>query len=131
MTAMHTDVLVTDSITKLGAEAAGRAAVAASHGGLYAAYLAAKLKLSGVILNDAGVGLDEAGIACLRYLDALSMAAAVIGHDSARIGRLPPKDARHGVPPPASDRDGVRTLPCRRRTTWFRGDQIRAAVRRR
>jgi len=86
MTAMHTDVLVTDSITKLGAEAAGRVAVAASHGGLYAAYLAAKLKLSGVILNDAGVGLDEAGIACLRYLDALSMAAAVIGHDSARIG---------------------------------------------
>jgi hypothetical protein len=86
MTTAHTDVRVTDSITKLGSEAAGRVAVAASHGGVYAAYLAAKLKLSGVILNDAGVGLDEAGIACLRYLDALSMAAAVIGHDSARVG---------------------------------------------
>jgi len=44
-----------DLLTELGAEAAGRVAVAASHGGLYAAYLAAKLKLSGVILNDAGV----------------------------------------------------------------------------
>lgn len=86
MTAAHTEVLVTDSITKLGSEAAGCVAVAASHGGLYAAYLAAKLKLCAVILNDAGIGLDEAGIACLRYLDALDMAAAVIGHDSARIG---------------------------------------------
>ena len=86
MTAAHADILVTDSITKLGADAAGRVAVAASHGGLYAAYLAAKLKLRGVILNDAGVGLDEAGIAGLPYLDALDMAAAVIGHNSARIG---------------------------------------------
>ena len=86
MTAAHSDILVTDSITKLGSDAAGRVAAAASHGGLYAAYLAAKLKLRGVILNDAGVGLDEAGIACLPYLDALHMAAAVIGHDSARIG---------------------------------------------
>src|SRR6266571_1524138 len=57
-----------------------------SHGGLYAAYLAAKLKLSGEILNDAGVGLDEAGIACLRYLDALSMAAAFFFHDTATTG---------------------------------------------
>src|SRR5260370_27623617 len=86
MTAAHTDVRVTDSITKLGAEAGGRVAVAASHGGVYGAYLAAKVKLSGVILNDAGVGRDGAGSACLPYLDALSMAAAVIGHDTARIG---------------------------------------------
>jgi hypothetical protein len=86
MTAAHTDILVTDSITKLGSDAAGRVAVAASHGGIYAAYLAAKAKLRGVILNDAGIGLDQAGIAGLPYLDALDMAAAVIGHDSARIG---------------------------------------------
>jgi hypothetical protein len=94
MTAAHGDILVTDSITKLGTKAAGRVAVAASHGGIYAAYLAAKLKVSGVILNDAGVGLDEAGIACLRYLDALDLAAAVIGHDSARIGDGPDMMAR-------------------------------------
>ncbi len=86
MTAVNADILVSDSITKLGLEASGRVAVAASHGGIYAAYLAAKLGLRGVILNDAGVGLDAAGIACLAYLDALGMAAAVIGHESARIG---------------------------------------------
>ena len=85
MSPPHTEILVTDSITKLGTQAAGRVAVAASHGGIYAAYLAVKLKVSGVILNDAGVGLEEAGIAGLRYLDALDLAAAVIGHDSARI----------------------------------------------
>ena len=86
MSDAHSEILVTDSITKLGAEAAGRVAVAASHGGIYAAYLAAKWKLRGVILNDAGIGLDEAGIAGLPYLDALGLAAAVVGHDSARIG---------------------------------------------
>src|SRR5260370_13012656 len=94
VTAGHRDVRVRERITKLGSEAAGCVAVAASHGGVYAAYLAAKLKLSGVILNDAGVGLDEAGIACLRYLDALDMAAAVIGHNSARIGHGPGMKAR-------------------------------------
>ncbi len=86
MSPAHSHILVTDSITMLGPEAAGCVAVAASHGGIYAAYLSAKLRLRGVILNDAGVGLDEAGIAGLAYLDALGMAAAVIGHDSARIG---------------------------------------------
>jgi hypothetical protein len=82
----HTDIAVTDSITKLGADAAGCVAVAASHGGIYAAYLAAKLKLRGVILNDAGVGLDRAGIAGLPYLDAIERAAAAVSHASARIG---------------------------------------------
>jgi hypothetical protein len=86
MNPADSDILVTDSITKLGPEAAGCVAVVASHGGIYAAYLSAKLRLRGVILNDAGVGLDEAGIAGLAYLDALGMAAAVISHDSARIG---------------------------------------------
>ena len=36
--------------------------MAASHGGVYAAYLAAVSKVRGVILNDAGLGLDRAGI---------------------------------------------------------------------
>jgi hypothetical protein len=86
MTPAPSEILVIDSITQLGGEAAGRVAVAASHGGVYAAYLAAKLRLRAVILNDAGVGLDQAGVGGLRYLDALDVAAAVVGHDSARIG---------------------------------------------
>jgi hypothetical protein len=79
-------ILVSDSITKLGAEAKGAVAVAASHGGVYPANLAAQLDLRGVILNDAGIGLDHAGIACLSYLEAIGMAAATVGHDTARIG---------------------------------------------
>ena len=39
-----------------------------------------------MILNDAGVGRDEAGIAALAYLDALGIAAATVSHESCRIG---------------------------------------------
>lgn len=80
------NLLVLDSVTVFGAEAHGRAALAASHGGVYAAYLAAKAGLKAVILCDAGVGRERAGIGGLDYLDQLGMAAAAIGHRSARIG---------------------------------------------
>jgi hypothetical protein len=78
--------LVTDSVTMLGADARGRAAIAASHGGIYAAYLAAKAGLKAVILSDAGVGRERAGIGGLAYLAAMGVPAAAIGHRSARIG---------------------------------------------
>ena len=78
--------LVTDSVTMLGADARGRAVIAASHGGVYAAYLAAKAGVKAVILSDAGVGRERAGIGGLAYLAALGVAAAAIGHRSARIG---------------------------------------------
>ena len=78
--------LVFDSVTVLPPNARGRAALAASHGGTYAAYLAAKAGLKGAILCDAGVGRERAGIGGLGYLDALGVAAATIGHRSARIG---------------------------------------------
>lgn len=79
-------MLVVDSITKLPPNAGGAVAIAASHGGIYPAYLAAAAGLRGVILHDAGVGLDEAGVACLAYLDPLGRAAATVAHTSARIG---------------------------------------------
>jgi hypothetical protein len=79
-------VLVVDSITKLPPDARGAVAIAASHGGVYPAYLAASAGLRGVILHDAGIGLDDAGIACLAYLDALARPAATVAHTSARIG---------------------------------------------
>jgi hypothetical protein len=78
--------LVTDSVTMLGADARGRAAIAASHGGVYAAYLAAKAGVKAVILSDAGVGRDRAGISGLAFLAAMGVPAAAIGHRSARIG---------------------------------------------
>jgi hypothetical protein len=80
-------VVVADSITRVAeAEARGAVIVNASHGGIYAAYLAAKLGAAAAIFNDAGVGRDRAGIAGLDYLQELGIAAATIGHDTARIG---------------------------------------------
>jgi hypothetical protein len=78
--------IVTDSVTHLGPDAHGRAVLAASHGGIFAAYLAARAAVKGVILCDAGVGRERAGIGGLAYLDGLSVPAATVGHRSARIG---------------------------------------------
>jgi hypothetical protein len=83
---MPVPIVIADSITRVGPEAAGAVIVNASHGGLYAAYLAAKLDATAAIFNDAGVGRDRAGIAGLDYLEKLGIAAATIGHDTARIG---------------------------------------------
>src|SRR5215213_3669020 len=78
--------LILDSVTVFPADARGRAAIAASHGGAYAAYLAAKAGVKAVILCDAGVGRERAGIGGLDYLDKLGVPAATISHRSARIG---------------------------------------------
>ena len=78
--------LILDSVTVFPADARGQAAIAASHGGTYAAYLAAKAGIKAVILCDAGVGRERAGIGGLDYLGSLGVAAAAIGHRSARIG---------------------------------------------
>lgn len=79
-------IVTADSITRIGNEAAGAVVVNASHGGIYAAYLAAKLGVAAAIFNDAGVGRDGAGIGGLAYLQDLGVPAATVGHDTARIG---------------------------------------------
>jgi uncharacterized protein YunC (DUF1805 family) len=78
--------LVLDSATLLQRSAAGRVAVCASHGGLYCASLAAKAGVRAVILNDAGIGRDYAGVAGLYWLDGLGIAACAVDYLSARIG---------------------------------------------
>jgi hypothetical protein len=83
---MPAPIVVADSITRVGPAAAGAVVVNASHGGVYAAYLAAKLQAVAAIFNDAAVGRDRAGIGGLDYLQELGVAAATVGHDSARIG---------------------------------------------
>ena len=79
-------VQLADSITKLGPQFRGTVLVAGSHGGSYCGYLAALAGLRGVIFNDAGIGLNNAGIGALDYLEQLGMAAATVAHTSARIG---------------------------------------------
>ena len=84
---MTAPIVVADSITRIGAEEArGAVVVNASHGGVYAAYLAAKLGAAAAIFNDAGVGREEAGIGGLGYLQQLGIPAATVSHLSARIG---------------------------------------------
>jgi len=84
---MPAPIVVADSITRVGPEeAAGAVVVNASHGGVYAAYLAAQLHAAAAIFNDASVGRDRAGIGGLDYLQELGIAAATVGHDTARIG---------------------------------------------
>jgi hypothetical protein len=83
---MPTPIVIADSITRVGLEADGAVIVNASHGGIYAAYLAAKLHAAAAIFNDASVGRDRAGIAGLDYLQDFGIAAAAVDHDTARIG---------------------------------------------
>lgn len=78
--------LILDSVTVFPPDARGRPAIAASHGGVYAAYLAAKAGVKAVILCDAGVGRERAGIGGLDYFEKLGVPAAAIGHRTARIG---------------------------------------------
>jgi hypothetical protein len=84
---MAAAIVVADSITRVAPEEAkGAVIVNASHGGVYAAYLAAKLHAAAAIFNDAGIGRDRAGIGGLDYLENFGVAAATVGHQTARIG---------------------------------------------
>ena len=78
-------VVAAESVTQLE-NVAGRVLVAGSHGGVIAAYLGATAGAHALILNDAGLGKDRAGIAGLFYLEAIGMAAAAVDCKSARIG---------------------------------------------
>ncbi len=80
------DLLIFDSVTALNRQSRGRAVLTASHGGTFAAYLAARAEIGAVILCDAGIGRECAGTAGLAYLETLQVPAATVGHRSARIG---------------------------------------------
>lgn len=79
--------LVLDSVTALGDAARDRVVFAASHGGVYAAYLATRAGVRAVVLNDAGIGRERAGVGGLDYLDRLGLPACTVSHRMARIGR--------------------------------------------
>lgn len=56
--------------------ARGNVIISGSYGGEYNAFHAAKWGIRGVVLSDAGVGKDDAGINGLPYLDRIGLAAA-------------------------------------------------------
>ena len=78
-------VAVAESVTQLE-DVAGKVLVAGSHGGIIAAYLGASAGAHALVLNDAGLGKDRAGVAGLVYLEQIGMAAAAVDCMSARIG---------------------------------------------
>ena len=79
-------VKVLDSATQLDDSAHGRVVVCGSHGGLYAAWLAATAGVRAIVLNDAGIGRHSAGIAGVAWLAGLGIPACAVDHRSARIG---------------------------------------------
>jgi hypothetical protein len=79
-------LLTADSVTELDARHRGAVLVAGSHGGRIAAYYAARAGVHAVVLNDAGIGKEEAGVAGLAALAEIGMAAAAADCATARIG---------------------------------------------
>ncbi|MGI4799581.1 MAG: hypothetical protein ACRYG8_37205 [Janthinobacterium lividum] len=79
-------ILIMDSITKVTHDDEGSFVVAASHGGASSGEFALEVPLALVVLNDAGIGKDEAGIASLAMLEARGVPGATVGHNTARIG---------------------------------------------
>jgi hypothetical protein len=69
-------ILAFPSSASATSHSAGNVIVSGSYGGEYNAFHAAKWKVRGVVLNDAGVGCRNAGIKGLPYLDRIGLAAA-------------------------------------------------------
>lgn len=79
-------VLLLDSVTDTDSGSASQVLVCGSHGGLYAAWLASQAQVRAVVLNDAGIGLNDAGVEGILRLADTGMAAAAASHMSCRIG---------------------------------------------
>ncbi len=75
-----------DSISAIGTDMAGQIVVSGSHGGISAAHLALAHPPALAVFNDAGGGLDDAGIRGLVVLAGAGVAACAVSHRSARIG---------------------------------------------
>lgn len=79
-------MFTTNSVTTLDSQAMGNVVIAGSHGGVIAGWYAAQARVKAVILNDAGVGKDRAGVSGLRYLENCGIAAATVNRHEALIG---------------------------------------------
>jgi hypothetical protein len=110
-----------DSASLLGAEHVGTVVVTGSHGGLLGGRPDTALKFDALaaLFNDAGIGIDEAGVTRLPALEARGIAAGTVAAASARIGdarstyedgiltRINPRAASLGIGPGMSAREFV------------------------
>ena len=91
-----------------------------SHGGVSAARFALDVRAALYVFNDAGGGKEQAGVAGLDLLEAASIAAICVSHDSARIGEAGGKRSQATAPTAA--------WPSQRRgwpSGWSRSGQSR------
>jgi len=79
-------ILTVASCSNVGAEHRSQVVVSGSYGGRYNAFNAAKWPVRAVIMNDAGVGKNKAGIVGLDFLDQIGLAAATADAQTCHIG---------------------------------------------
>jgi hypothetical protein len=79
-------IMTVASCSNVRDEHRGQVVVSGSYGGRYNAYNAAKWPARAVIMNDAGIGKDDAGIVGLPFLDRIGMAAATADAQTCHIG---------------------------------------------
>lgn len=79
-------VIVAASVTNLPSSARGAVLLMGSQGARYVGSVALAAGVRAAVFHDAGLGLDEAGIASLPLFDSLGVPAAAVGHETARIG---------------------------------------------
>ena len=77
---------VIDSISAVTHEMRGQIVVTGSHGGISAAHLALAHPPGLAVFNDAGIGLDKAGVKGLEILNVADVASCTVSHETARIG---------------------------------------------
>ena len=92
-----TDVLLLDSITDATEAARGRVIASGSHGGIYPAAIASRAGIRAVAFNDAGIGLEKAGVAGVLALAEVGMAAIAASAMSCHIGSAEDLAARGRV----------------------------------
>ncbi|HTU56762.1 MAG TPA: hypothetical protein VMF62_22595 [Acetobacteraceae bacterium] len=80
------EILTVASCSNLRAEHRSHVVVSGSYGGRYNAFNAAKWPVRAVIMNDAGIGKDRAGIIGLDFLDRIDLAAATADARTCHIG---------------------------------------------
>jgi hypothetical protein len=79
-------IMTVASCSNVRAEHRAQVVVSGSYGGRYNAFNAAKWPVRAVIMNDAGIGKDNAGIVGLEFLDRIDMAAAAADAQTCHIG---------------------------------------------
>ncbi|MBI3585397.1 MAG: hypothetical protein HY096_15780 [Nitrospinae bacterium] len=80
-------IVIVDSISCLNESNNGDVVVCGSHGSISAAeYVVNRFRLNGIIVNDAGKGKENAGIAGLQVYERIGIPAAAVDTFTAMIG---------------------------------------------